>query len=82
MLSNKINHKSNSLKHTEHKEHSNCRLMRVPTQLVAVGEKDSSAVENMRQSSLDQLPARDALDGFGEGWREPVEFVLHQHPLK
>lgn len=52
------------------------------TQFVAVGEKDGCAVENMRQSSLDQFPSRDALDGFSEGWRKTMEFVLHKHPLK
>lgn len=57
-------------------------MTNVLTQLVAVGEKDGSAVKNMRQRSLNQLPARDALDGFSEGWRESVEFVLHQHPLE
>lgn len=52
------------------------------TQLVPVGQQDGGAVEHMRQRRLDQLPAGDALDGLRQGRRQPVELILHQHPLE
>lgn len=57
-------------------------LLRVLTQLVPVWQQDGGAVENMRQGCLDELPAGDALDGLWQGRRQPVELILHQHPLK
>lgn len=54
----------------------------VLTQLVPVGQQDGGAVEHMRQGRLDQLPAGDALDGLRQGRRQPVELILHQHPLE
>lgn len=58
------------------------RVLRVLTQLVPVRQQDGGAVEYMRQGGLDQLPAGDALDGLRQGRRQPVELILHQHPLK
>ena len=52
------------------------------TQLVPVGQQDGGAVEDVRQSRLDQLPAGDALDGLRQGRRQSMELVLHQHPLE
>lgn len=39
-------------------------------------------MEDVGQGRLDQLPARNALDGAGQLRRQPVELVLHQHSLK
>lgn len=39
-------------------------------------------MQNVRQRRLHQFPAGDALDGLRQGRRQPVELVLHQHPLK
>lgn len=39
-------------------------------------------MEDMGQRRLNQLPAGDALDGFGQLPGKSVQLVLHQHPLE
>lgn len=39
-------------------------------------------MENVRQRSLDQFPARNALDGFRQRWRKTVQLILDQNSFE
>ena len=50
--------------------------------LFAVIQGRSTAVHDVWERGLDELPARDALDSLAQTGRETVQDVLNQHPLK